>query len=124
MQITSKLWCTFHSRAMECIDETLKNLGIDYVDLYLVHWPVALNPNGNDAKFPTLPDGTRDIVHDWDPCTQTWKQMEQIQKSGKAKAIGVSNWSIPKLERLLKSAEITPAANQIELHPYLVSQFA
>ena len=64
----------------------------------------------------SLPDGTRDMLlkHDFN---NTWRQMEAVYKSGKAKAIGVSNMSIPKLERLLKSATVVPAANQIELHP-------
>lgn len=79
-----------------------------------------MNPKGNDPKFPTKPDGSRDVMYDWDPCTQTWEQMEALLKSGKTKAIGVSNWSIPKLEKLLKHAKVAPAANQIELHPYLV----
>jgi len=117
--ITSKLWCTYHTKAEECIDDTLSKLGTDYLDLYLIHWPVALNPNGNDPKFPTRPDGSRDTIDDWDACTQTWEQMEALLKSGKTKAIGVSNWSIPKLEKLLKHAKVAPAANQIELHPYL-----
>lgn len=64
----------------------------------------------------SLPDGSRDILHDVD-YSNTWKGMEKVYKSGKAKAIGVSNLSVPKLERLLKTAEVVPAANQIELHP-------
>lgn len=64
----------------------------------------------------SLPDGSRDIA--WDQSySDTWKGMESVYKKGKAKAIGVSNMSVPKLERLLKDAEVVPAANQIELHP-------
>lgn len=48
-----KLWCSYHTKVEECLDQTLKDLGTDYLDLYLIHWPVALNPNGNDPKFPT-----------------------------------------------------------------------
>lgn len=116
--ITGKLWCSYHTKVEQCLDETLHALGTDYVDLYLIHWPVALNPNGNDPKFPTLPDGSRDVL-DWDPCTQTWPQMEAVLEKGKAKAIGVSNFSVPKIERLIKANKVVPAANQVELHPYL-----
>jgi diketogulonate reductase-like aldo/keto reductase len=49
--VTTKLWCTYHSRVEENLDKSLKSLGLDYVDLYLMHWPVAMNPNGN---YPTL----------------------------------------------------------------------
>lgn len=52
--ITTKLWCTFHSRAQENLDISLKNLGLDYVDLYLMHWPVPMNPNGNHPNIPKL----------------------------------------------------------------------
>lgn len=120
--ITSKLWCTYHTRVEENLDETLKSLGTDYVDLYLIHWPICMNPQGNDPKFPTLEDGKRDIVYDHNVEETTWKSMEAVYKSGKAKAIGVSNFSKPKIERLLKTAEVTPAANQVELHPYLNQQ--
>jgi len=81
-----------------------------------------MNPQGNDPKFPTLEDGKRDIVYDHNVEETTWKSMEAVYKSGKAKAIGVSNFSKTKIERLLKTAEVTPAANQVELHPYLNQQ--
>ncbi|KAK4698205.1 hypothetical protein P7C70_g8080, partial [Phenoliferia sp. Uapishka_3] len=116
--ITSKLWCSFHSRVEQNLDLTLKDLGVDYLDLYLMHWPVPLNPNGNDPKFPKLPDGSRDIDHSW-TVAQTWKQMEDVLATGKVKAIGVSNFSEAFLEDLKKTWVVPPAANQIELHPYL-----
>ena len=72
-------------------------------------------------KTNRLPDGSRDI--DWSAdYAETWAQMEAVQKSGKARAIGVSNMSVPKLEKLLKTAKIPPAANQIELHPLCPQQ--
>jgi len=117
--ITSKLWCTYHSRVEENLDITLKDLGVNNVDLYLIHWPIPMNPNGNDPKFPTKEDKSRDIDIKHSVEKDTWKAMEAVYKSGKAKAIGVSNFSIKKIERLLETAEITPAANQVELHPYL-----
>ncbi|KAG6872471.1 hypothetical protein C0995_009470 [Termitomyces sp. Mi166 len=115
--ITSKLWGTWHSRVEECLDQTLANLGTDYLDLYLVHWPIPLNPGGNHPIFHTLPDGTRDIDHSW-KLSDTWKQMEGVLKKGKVKAIGVSNFSKAKLEEILPTAEIVPAVNQLELHVY------
>ncbi|KAG9672944.1 Aldo/keto reductase, partial [Aureobasidium melanogenum] len=119
--VTTKLWCTYHSRVEENLDLSLKSLGLDYVDLYLMHWPVPMNPNGNDPKFPKLPDGSRDLDKSWS-YTQTWKEMEAVLKTGKTKAIGVANFSVPFLEELMKEAKVTPAANQIENHPYLPQQ--
>lgn len=83
-----------------------------------MHWPIAMNPNGNNPMFPTKPDGLRDILYDW-PLKDTWAQFEKVYKSGKAKAIGVSNCSQLKLEEeILPFCEIVPMVNQIELHPY------
>ncbi|KAJ3712709.1 Aldo/keto reductase [Lentinula raphanica] len=115
--ITSKVWGTYHNRVEEALDETLANLGTSYLDLYLIHWPVALNPNGNHPAFPTLPNGLRDVVHSW-KLSDTWKQMEALVKKGKVKTIGISNFSVKKMEEILPSAEIIPAVNQLELHPY------
>jgi glycerol 2-dehydrogenase (NADP+) len=81
-----------------------------------MHWPVPLNPNGNNPFFPTLPGGKRDLQKDWD-FTKTWRQMEGLLETGKVRAIGVSNFSTVNLEILLKSAKVVPAVNQIELHP-------
>ncbi|KAF5343442.1 hypothetical protein D9758_011837 [Tetrapyrgos nigripes] len=115
--ITSKLWGTYHSRVEECLDQTLSNLGTDYLDLYLIHWPVPLNPNGNHPVFPTLPNGKRDVDHSW-KLSDTWKQMEEMVTKGKVKAIGISNFSVKKMEEILPTATIIPATNQLELHPY------
>ncbi|PNS15716.1 Glycerol 2-dehydrogenase (NADP(+)) [Sphaceloma murrayae] len=119
--ITTKVWCTFHSRVEQCLEESLKALGLDYVDLYLMHWPVPMNPNGNDPKFPKLADGSRDLDKSWSH-VQTWKELEKVSKTGKVKAIGVANYSKRFLEELLPQASIVPAANQIENHVYLPQQ--
>ncbi|GAA5943710.1 glycerol 2-dehydrogenase (NADP(+)) GCY1 [Sporobolomyces koalae] len=116
--VTSKLWCTKHRNVEAAIKESLELLGLDYVDLYLIHWPVPMNPKGNDPMFPKKEDGSRDLDKDWS-IAQTWEQMEQVQQKGLTKAIGISNFSEAFIEDLLKTAKITPAANQIELHPYL-----
>lgn len=119
--ITTKLWCTYHTRVEENLAMSLKSLKTDYVDLYLMHWPVAMNPNGNHEKFPKLPDGSRDLVLDRKP-VDTYKEMEKLVQSGKVKAIGVSNFSKKFLEQLLPNVSIVPAANQIENHPLLPQQ--
>ena len=81
-----------------------------------MHWPVCLNPKGNDPKFPTLPDGTRDVIRDW-PVWKTWEQMEACVKKGKLRSIGVSNCSEKILEELLPHATIPPAVDQVCLNP-------
>ncbi|KTW26440.1 hypothetical protein T552_04192 [Pneumocystis carinii B80] len=116
--VTTKLASTFHSRAEECLDQSLNKLGLDYVDLYLMHWPLSLNPNGNHIFFPKKSDGTYDFEENWD-FLKTWKSLEKLLSTGKVKAIGVSNFSTVNLEKLLKIAEVVPAVNQCELHPYL-----
>lgn len=110
--VTSKLWSTQHTRVAQSLQESLQNLGLDYLDLYLVHWPVPLNPAGNHPTLPTLPSGKRDVLEDWD-IRDTWKQMEAVHREGKAKAIGVSNFSRLKLEHILATAEVVPAVDQV-----------
>ncbi|PKX98832.1 putative glycerol dehydrogenase [Aspergillus novofumigatus IBT 16806] len=119
--VTTKLWCTYHTRVEEALDKSLKNLGLDYVDLYLMHWPLAMNPEGNHELFPKHPDGSRDIVHSHSHIT-TWKSMEKLLATGKTKAIGVSNYSKRYLEQLLPEVTVVPAVNQIENHPSLPQQ--
>ncbi|KZV60972.1 Aldo/keto reductase [Peniophora sp. CONT] len=105
--ITTKLTQGAHHQVSAAIDTSLANLGMDYVDLYLVHWPQAVI----DGK--TLqPDETPTI-------NDTWADMEKVLASGKAKAIGVSNFSVKNLERLATTQKIVPAVDQIEMHPFL-----
>jgi glycerol 2-dehydrogenase (NADP+) len=86
-----------------------------------MHWPVAMNPEGNHDKFPKLPDGSRDMdrarAH-----VDTYKDMEKLLSTGKTKAIGISNYSKRYLEELLPEVEVVPAVNQIENHPLLPQQ--
>ncbi|KAI0476337.1 Aldo/keto reductase [Xylariaceae sp. FL0804] len=123
--VMTKLWNTYSGRAALGLQKSLDALGLDYVDLYLVHWPVGMNPNGSDDRFPKLPDGSRDITWDHDH-VETWRQMEALLegdgKKGKVRSIGVCNYSVPYLEQLLKQARVTPAINQIENHPALPQQ--
>ena len=83
-----------------------------------MHWPVAMNGNGSHKLFPKHPDGSRDLDLERKHY-QTWKDMEKLPATGKAKAIGVCNYSVKFLEELLKEASTPPAVNQIENHPYL-----
>lgn len=117
--ITTKLWCTHHQTPQRGLQLSLDRLGVDYVDLYLMHWPVGLNPEGNHDKFPTLPSGKRDIIHDWD-FIKTWEKMQELVGNGTT-SIGVSNFDIVNLDRLLAAplTTITPVVDQVELHPLL-----
>lgn len=118
--VTTKLWCTDHTRVEKALDVSLEKLGLEYVDLYLMHWPVPLNPNGNDPNFPTLQNGKRDILKDWD-FIKTYELMQNLIQTSKAKAIGVSNFSVTNLKKLLEAptTKVVPATNQVEMHPYL-----
>jgi len=113
--ITSKLWNSDHApeRVEIAIRKSLKDLQLDYLDLYLIHWPVAFKTGHEQAK-----DATDLLSLEEMPLETTWQAMEKVQESGLAKHIGVSNFNIPKLKRLFAVANIKPELNQIELHPY------
>jgi glycerol 2-dehydrogenase (NADP+) len=74
--------------------------------------------NETSQLLPTNPDGSRSVDRSWDQA-ETWRQMEDLYKSGKVKAIGLANWSVAYLEELRKTWKVVPAVNQVELHPYL-----
>lgn len=114
--LTSKLWNNAHlsQDVRPGLEESLHNLGVDYLDLYLIHWPVALKPN---VIFPDK--GSDFLSLDEAPLIDTWKVLEDCVEAGLCRNIGVSNFSIKKLMDLKKSARIEPACNQVELHPFL-----
>lgn len=116
--VTTKVWPSFHNRVELSLDESLAALGLDYVDLVLVHWPFGFNPNGNDPFKPTKEDGSIDLDPNFS-FEKNWAQFEAVYAKGKAKAIGVSNFSVINLKKLLETAKIVPALNQIECHPLL-----
>jgi len=114
--ITSKLWNDAHAPedVRPALRQTLSDLQIDTIDLFLIHWPVALK------KGTQLPQSPSDFVSlDEVPITETWAAMEELVDDGLARHIGVSNFNIPKLQTLLDTADHPPEMNQIELHPYL-----
>ena len=100
--ITSKLNNSFHKYddALRATEESLRALGVEQMDLFLIHWPL-----------PTI-----DVDY-----VETWRAMTEIYKAGKARAIGVSNFQVPHLQRLLDETDTIPAVNQVEVHPYLTN---
>lgn len=98
--VTTKLWNDDqrqgYQRCLAAFDESLKRLGADYIDLYLLHWPVK----GHFAE--------------------SWRALEKLHRDGRARAIGVSNFMVHHLEELLKTATVVPMVNQVEFHPWLV----
>jgi alcohol dehydrogenase (NADP+) len=115
--ITSKVWNNMHGAGdvLRSCEKSLKDLGLGYLDLYLVHWPF---PNyhapgvGADSRDPhAVPYRHEDYM-------STWQQMESLVKSGLVRHIGASNMTVRKLSLLLRDAEIKPAANEMELHPH------
>ncbi|ORZ01317.1 NADP-dependent oxidoreductase domain-containing protein [Syncephalastrum racemosum] len=123
--VTTKLWNTYHRPELVPVafQKSLENLDIEYIDLYLMHWPVSLAPTADGTLLPKKPDGANDIDQQQQgKFNETWAAMEELLDTGKVKAIGISNFAIPNIEKLLATAKVIPAVNQVELHPYLPQQ--
>jgi len=114
--ITSKIWNTFHSyeKATEAIDLMLKELQIPYLDLCLIHWPMGYTEDS--GMFPKDADGK--IIYKDTDYLDTWKAMENAVKTGKIRSIGLSNFNLKQIERVVKNSNIKPAVLQVEVHPY------
>lgn len=115
--IETKVWRSSHGydRTMKAFNQSLRHLGVDYIDLYVIHWP------GCKTGWP-LKRGTK-CPPDFTPAmrdTGTWRAMEDLYKLGKVKAIGVTNYSMRHLKQLMKSCRVKPMVNQFEFHPRLV----
>jgi len=119
--VVSKLWDTAHRPdcVLPAIKKTLADLGLEYLDMYLVHWPMGLQPGEElvprDANGDCLIDNETDLV-------DTWKKMEELVKLGLTKSIGVSNFNSEQLQKILDNSTIPPSNNQIEMHPYFTQK--
>lgn len=109
--LTTKLWNTDHKNPEAALDASLKKLGTDYVDLYLMHWPI------NIADERAAKPEEYDFI-------ETYKAMQDLVKAGKAKSIGISNFTKERVQKLLADKDVTikPVVNQIEAHPLLPQQ--
>ncbi|KAM3164588.1 D-arabinose dehydrogenase [NAD(P)+] heavy chain [Lachancea thermotolerans] len=124
--VTTKVWPTNWDRVDESISRSLENLGLDHVDLVLQHWPLCFNrledPDGIDGvrRNPYHEDGSPHYNEKGD-YLETFKTLEKLYlaKDPRFRAIGVSNYPVEYLERLLKECQVVPAINQVECHPHL-----
>lgn len=115
--ITSKLWNDRHDEqdVIPACEQSLKDLRLDYLDLYLIHWPFP-NYHAPGVDVSSRDPHAKPYIHE--SYVKTWRQLEKLVEMGLVRHIGTSNMTIPKLRRLLNDAEIKPACNEMELHPH------
>lgn len=124
--VTSKLWNTYHhpDHVVMAMDQTLEDLGLDYLDLYLVHFPIAMEFVPFQTRYPPEwlydPDDRMPMIRTAAvPLQDTWRAMEALVDSGLSRYIGVCNYGVSLMRDLLNYARIAPAVLQVESHPYL-----
>lgn len=117
--VVTKLWNSRHKpeEVVPAMERSLSSLGLDYVDLYLMHWPFATKLITDD-EYKIFDN----LVEDDVPFEDTWKEMEKCVKLGHARSIGLSNFNSAQVDRILKIAEIKPVINQVECNPYLCQE--
>ena len=114
--ITSKVWNDKHDQVVESCEQSLRDLNLDYLDLYLVHWPF---PNHHAPGVSVDARDPHAVPFDLDGYMKTWAQMETLVNRGLVRHIGTSNMTVTKLGGVLNMAEIKPEANEMELHPHM-----
>ncbi len=117
--IDSKVWNDQHDNVIASCKQTLKDLQLDYLDLYFVHWPFS-NYHAPGCNVDSRSPNARPYSHE--KFMHTWEQMELLVKEGLVKSLGTSNMTIPKLELLLRDASVRPVANEMECHPHFQQQ--
>ncbi|KAG9285569.1 hypothetical protein G9A89_006557 [Geosiphon pyriformis] len=125
--VVSKLWNTFHSRenVRPALERTLKDLGLDYLDLYLIHFPISLKYVDPAIRYPPgwyYDPAVEKAVQENVTIRETWEAMEELVNAGLVKHIGLSNFCAPLIQDLLKYARIRPDVLEIEHHPYLTQE--
>jgi alcohol dehydrogenase (NADP+) len=113
--ITSKVWNDAHDRVETSCERSLTDLGLDSLDLFLVHWPF---PNHHEVGVDVDARDPHAVPYSHDRFMATWAQMERLVDRGLVRNIGTSNMTVPKLSAVIADAAIAPAANEMELHPY------
>lgn len=113
--VTSKVWNDMHDQVEASCERSLRDLGLEYLDLYLVHWPF---PNHHAPGVSVDSRDPHAVPFDHERYMTTWRQMERLVQRGLVRHIGTSNMTVRKLEGVLRDAEIPPAANEMELHPH------
>jgi D-xylose reductase len=127
--ITSKLWNSFHraQHVRPALLKTLEDLQLEYLDLYLIHFPIATEFVAIDQRYPpgwfADPDAPNPkVVADCVPIIETWRAMEELKQEGLVREVGVSNFGTSLLRDLMNQASVRPAMLQVEMHPYLTQE--
>ncbi|MFK8022727.1 MAG: aldo/keto reductase [Ilumatobacter sp.] len=113
--ITSKVWNDSHDRVEASCEQSLRDLGLDHLDLYLVHWPF---PNHHDVGVDVDARDPHAVRYSHARFMETWAQMERLVERGLVRNIGTSNMTVSKLSAVIDDASIVPGANEMELHPH------